>query len=73
MTQDELLVLIHCAMAEGRRELDLSGQKLSELPVEIGKFKQLESLILGKKVEGYEFVGNRHLEKVLGNNLKLSD
>ncbi|MEH2459219.1 leucine-rich repeat domain-containing protein, partial [Nostoc sp.] len=70
MTQDELLVLIDRAVAEGWRELDLSGQELTELPVEIGKLKQLESLILGKKVEGYEDVGNRLLEKVSGNNLK---
>ncbi|MFN6481024.1 leucine-rich repeat domain-containing protein, partial [Nostoc sp. DedQUE07] len=70
MTQDELLVLIDRAVAEGWQELDLSGQKLTHLPVEIGKLKQLESLILGKKVEGYEVVGNRYLEKVSGNNLK---
>ncbi|MEH1961459.1 MAG: leucine-rich repeat domain-containing protein [Nostoc sp.] len=70
MTQDELLVLIDRAVAEGWRELDLSGQELTELPVEIGKLQQLESLILGKKVEGYERVGGRHVEKVSGNNLK---
>ncbi|MEH2339026.1 leucine-rich repeat protein [Nostoc sp.] len=70
MTQDELLVLIDRAVAEGWQELDLSGQELTELPVEIGKLKQLESLILGKKVKGYEPVRNRLLEKVSGNNLK---
>ncbi|MEH1858138.1 MAG: leucine-rich repeat protein [Nostoc sp.] len=70
MTQDELLVLIDRAVAEGWQELDLSGQELTELPVEIGKLKQLESLILGKKVEGYEEVGDRYLQKVSGNNLK---
>nr|WP_242059170.1 MULTISPECIES: leucine-rich repeat domain-containing protein [Nostoc] len=70
MTQDELLVLIDRAVAEGWQELDLSGQELTELPVEIGKLKQLESLILGKKVEGYEQVGGRELHKVSGNNLK---
>ena len=70
MTQDKLLILIDRAVAEGWQELDLSGQELTELPVEIGKLKQLESLILGKKVEGYEKVGNRYLEKVSGNNLK---
>jgi internalin A len=70
MTQDELLVLIDRAVAEGWRELDLSGQELTELPVEIGKLQQLESLILGRQVEGYELVGNRYLEKVSGNNLK---
>ncbi|MBW4425249.1 MAG: leucine-rich repeat domain-containing protein [Nostoc desertorum CM1-VF14] len=70
MTQDELLVLIDRAVAEGWQELDLSGQELTELPVEIGKLKQLKSLILGKKVEGYEFVEDRVFEKVSGNNLK---
>ncbi|MEH2450211.1 COR domain-containing protein [Nostoc sp.] len=70
MTQDELLVLIDRAVAEGWQELDLSGQELTELPVEIGKLKQLESLILGKKVEGDEYVGSRYLQKVSGNNLK---
>ncbi|MFN6437315.1 MAG: leucine-rich repeat domain-containing protein [Nostoc sp. DedSLP01] len=70
MTQDELLVLIDRAVAEGWRELDLSGQELTQLPVEIGKLQQLESLILGKKVEGYEEVGNRYFQKVSGNNFK---
>ncbi|MGM3309177.1 leucine-rich repeat domain-containing protein [Anabaena sp. WFMT] len=70
MTQDELLVLIDRAAAEGWQELDLSGQELTELPGEIGKLQQLESLILGKKVEGYEYVGGRLLGKVSGNNLK---
>ncbi|MEH2115377.1 leucine-rich repeat domain-containing protein, partial [Nostoc sp.] len=70
MTQDELLVLIDRAVAEGWRELDLSGQELTELPVEIGKLKQLESLILGKKVEGSERVRGSNLQKVSGNNLK---
>ncbi|MEH2449445.1 MAG: leucine-rich repeat domain-containing protein [Nostoc sp.] len=70
MTQDELLILIDRAVAEGWRELDLSGQELTELPVEIGKLQQLESLILGKKVDGSEPVGSRLLEKVSGNNLK---
>ncbi|AFZ13646.1 small GTP-binding protein [Crinalium epipsammum PCC 9333] len=70
MTQEELLQLIDRAVAEGWRELDLSGQELTELPGEIGKLQQLESLILGKKIEAYEFVGDRYLEKVSGNNLK---
>ncbi|OYD92871.1 Ras family protein [Nostoc sp. 'Peltigera membranacea cyanobiont' 210A] len=70
MTQEELLQLIDRAVAEGWQELDLSGQELTELPVEIGKLKQLESLILGKEVEGYEKVGDHDLQKVSGNNLK---
>ncbi|OUL32253.1 leucine-rich repeat domain-containing protein [Nostoc sp. 106C] len=71
MTQDELLLLIDRAAAEGWRELDLSGQELTELPGEIGKLQQLESLILGKKVKGYEEVGGRIVEKVSGNNLRI--
>ncbi|QLE57703.1 leucine-rich repeat domain-containing protein [Nostoc sp. TCL26-01] len=70
MTQDELLLLIDRAAAEGWQELDLSGQKLTELPGEIGKLQQLESLILGKQVDGYEPVGGGYLKKVSGNNLK---
>ncbi|OYD88986.1 GTP-binding protein [Nostoc sp. 'Peltigera membranacea cyanobiont' 213] len=70
MTQEELLQLIDRAVAEGWRELDLSGQELTELPVEIGKLQQLESLILGKKVQGYEYVGGHNLQQVSGNNLK---
>ncbi|MEH2072546.1 MAG: hypothetical protein V7K47_31095 [Nostoc sp.] len=70
MTQDELLLLMDRAVAEGWQELDLSGQELTELPVEIGKLQQLESLILGEKVEGYEYVGDPLIEKVSGNNLK---
>jgi internalin A len=48
MTQDELLALIDQAAAEDWKELDLSGQGLTELPPEIGKLTQLETLILGK-------------------------
>ncbi|BAY17153.1 small GTP-binding protein domain-containing protein [Anabaenopsis circularis NIES-21] len=70
MTQDELLALIEQAATEGWRELDLSGQELAELPGEIGKLEQLESLILGKKVKGYEFVETRYIQNVSGNNLK---
>jgi internalin A len=70
MTQKELLQLIDRAVAEGWQELDLSGQELTELPVEISKLQQLESLILGKKVESDEYEGSRYFEKVSGNNLK---
>jgi hypothetical protein len=48
MTRDELLELIDQAAAEGWTELDLAGQKLTELPPEIGQLTQLETLILGK-------------------------
>ena len=67
MTQDELLALIDQAAAEGWKELDLSGQGLTELPPEIGQLTQLETLILGKRVEGYESVGDRALPKVVSN------
>jgi internalin A len=48
MTREELLALIDQAADEGWTELDLSGQNLTELPPEIGKLTQLETLILGK-------------------------
>jgi Leucine-rich repeat (LRR) protein len=47
MTSEELLRLIDRAADEDRKELDLSGMGLSELPKEIGKLTQLESLVLG--------------------------
>ncbi len=46
MGQDELLGLIERAAADGRKELDLSGQGLTEIPAEIGKLTQLETLSL---------------------------
>jgi internalin A len=48
MTWEELLALIDQAAAEGWTELDLAGHGLTELPPEIGKLTQLETLILGK-------------------------
>jgi internalin A len=69
MTHEELLKLIDQAAEEGWTELDLSGKGLTELPPEIGKLTQLESLILGKVGKGNERVGNRYLQKVLGNDL----
>jgi len=60
MTQDELLQRIDQAAAEGWTELDLSGQGLTELPPEIGKLTQLETLILGKwDGEKNQYCGNR--------------
>ncbi|MEH1911275.1 hypothetical protein [Nostoc sp.] len=41
MTQEELLQLIDRAVAEGWRELDLSGQELTELT---GRRNRLKSL-----------------------------
>ncbi|MBE7385243.1 MAG: leucine-rich repeat domain-containing protein [Leptolyngbya sp. SIO1E4] len=58
MTQDELLALIDQAAEEGWTELDLSGQGLTELPPEIGKLTQLETLILGR-VEKWEVVDSK--------------
>ncbi|WP_242055776.1 leucine-rich repeat protein [Scytonema hofmannii] len=46
MTQDELLVLIDRAVAEGWRELDLSGQKLTEIPDAIAQLTNLTQLHL---------------------------
>ena len=48
MTPEELRLLIDQAADEGWTELDLSGKNLTELPPEIGKLTQLETLILGK-------------------------
>ena len=68
MTQDELLQLIDQAAAEGWTELDLSGQGLTELPPEIGKLTQLETLIFGK-VGAMEFPGGVPTPKVIANML----
>ncbi|BAY21081.1 small GTP-binding protein domain-containing protein [Calothrix sp. NIES-2100] len=46
MTQDELLLLINRAAAEGWRKLDLSGQKLTEIPEAIAKLTNLTQLYL---------------------------
>ncbi|HEY9629419.1 MAG TPA: leucine-rich repeat domain-containing protein [Coleofasciculaceae cyanobacterium] len=60
MTREELLELIDRAADEGWTELDLSGKGLTELPAEIGKLTQLETLILGNwDQEKEEWVGNQ--------------
>ncbi|WP_143288150.1 leucine-rich repeat domain-containing protein, partial [Calothrix rhizosoleniae] len=46
MNQDELLVLIDRAVAEGWRELDLSGQELTEIPEALAKLTNLTQLYL---------------------------
>ncbi|MFG6099602.1 COR domain-containing protein [Leptothoe sp. ISB3NOV94-8A] len=63
MTQDELLKLIDQAAEEGWTELDLAGADLTELPPEIGKLTQLETLILAKEVKDDSF------GKYFGNSL----
>ena len=57
MTQEALLRLIDQAAEEGWTELDLAGKDLIELPPEIGKLTQLETLILAKEVDG-KYLGN---------------
>jgi internalin A len=79
MTREELLELIEQAVAEDWTELDLAGLGLTELPGEIGRCTQLETLVLGKwdrekkgkrGIEGYEFEDNRLVPIVSGNKLK---
>jgi internalin A len=79
MTHEELLALIDQAADEGWKELDLSGQGLTELPAEIGRLTQLETLILGKwerekegpqGSKGFERVGNEFVPLISGNQLK---
>ncbi|XZN91424.1 MAG: COR domain-containing protein [Microcoleus sp.] len=63
MTKEELLQLIDKAAAEGQTELDLAGLELEELPPEIGKCTQLETLVLGKwDEEKRELIGNKLTE-----------
>ncbi|PSN09978.1 hypothetical protein C7271_26850, partial [filamentous cyanobacterium CCP5] len=60
MTQDELLRLIDQAAEEGWKELDLAGKDIEELPSEIGKLTELESLVLGKLDQTtYRIIGNQ--------------
>ena len=61
MTREEAVRRIDRAAEEKVTELDLSGLDLEELPPEIGKCTQLETLVLGKWDE--------EKEGVLGNQL----
>jgi internalin A len=71
MTQAELLALIEQAAEEGWKELDLSGKELTELPAEIGRLTQLETLILGKLDNGkWEQVDGKMVPPVITNQLK---
>jgi internalin A len=63
MTREELLQLIDKAADEGLTELDLAGLELEELPPEIGKCTQLETLVLGKwDREKHKSIGNKLTE-----------
>jgi internalin A len=68
MTREELLALIDQAAAEGWTKLDLAGHGLTELPPEIGKLTQLETLILGK-VEKWEWVEDEPIPVLVTNAL----
>ncbi len=79
MTLEEARRRIEHAAAQGWTELDLAGLGLTQLPEEIGKCTQLESLVLGKwekekkskdGIKGYEFEDNRLVPIVSGNKLK---
>ncbi len=65
---NQVLALIDQAAAEEWTELDLSGKGLTELPPEIGKLTQLETLILGK-VEEWNWVDGRPVPTLIGNEL----
>ena len=62
MTREEAVRRIHRAAEEKLTQLDLSGLGLEELPPEIGKCTQLETLLLGGKFDEEE-------EELLGNKL----
>jgi len=63
MTREEAVRRIHRAAEEKLTELDLSGLDLEELPPEIGKCTQLETLLLGKwEEEKGKWVGNKLTE-----------
>jgi len=68
MTREELLQLIDKAADEGSTELDLTGLGLEELPPEIGKCTQLETLLLGK-MEKREWVDGKMTPKLITNQL----
>ncbi|MEG4491922.1 leucine-rich repeat domain-containing protein [Microcoleus sp. D3_18_C4] len=63
MTREEAVRRIDQAAEEKLTELDLSGLGLEELPGEIGKCTQLETLLLGKwDEEKRKWVGNKLTE-----------
>ena len=64
MTREEAVRRIHRAAEEKLTQLDLAGLDLEELPGEIGKCTQLETLLLGEKFyeEKRELVRNKLTE-----------
>ncbi|MEG4214459.1 COR domain-containing protein [Microcoleus sp. Pol14C6] len=63
MTLEEAVRRIEQAAEEKLTELDLAGLELEELPPEIGKCTQLETLVLGKfDWEKEEWIGNQLTE-----------
>ena len=63
MTREEAVRRIDRAAQEKLTQLDLSGLDLEELPPEIGKCTQLETLLLGKwHEEKKAWVGNKLTE-----------
>ncbi|MEG5037999.1 MULTISPECIES: leucine-rich repeat domain-containing protein [unclassified Microcoleus] len=70
MTREEAVRRIDRAAEEKLTELDLSGFDLEELPPEIGKCTQLETLVLGKKTEDWEFVDGKLTPKLITNQFR---
>jgi internalin A len=69
MTREEAVRRIDQAAEEKLTELDLSGLELEELPPEISKCTQLETLVLGK-VEGWGWVDGNFSPKLITNQLR---
>ena len=69
MTREEAVRRIHQAAEEKLTQLDLSGLDLEELPPEIGKCTQLETLVLGK-VEDWRWVPGKLSPKLITNQLR---
>ncbi len=68
MTREEAVRRIHRAAEEKLTQLDLSGLDLEELPPEIGKCTQLETLVLGQ-LEKWEWVDGKNTPKLITNQL----
>jgi internalin A len=68
MTREEAVRRIDQAAEEKLTQLDLSGLDLEELPPEIGKCTQLETLVLGK-VEDWGWVDGKFSPKLITNQL----